>query len=90
MSTNELSTIVTVLGGIVLILGLCSSWLEKSPLPATLLSLLIGILLGPEVFKVIDPSALGKESLILENAARLTLGIGLLSVALRIPKEYPR
>jgi NhaP-type Na+/H+ or K+/H+ antiporter len=90
MSTNVINIIVTVLGGIVLVLGLGSKWLEKSPIPATLLALLIGILLGPEVFGVIDLAALGEEPLILENAARLTLGVGLVSVALRIPKEFPR
>jgi sodium/hydrogen antiporter len=71
-----------------MVLGLGSKWLEKSPIPATLLALVIGILLGPEVLAIIDLAALGEKSLILENAARLTLGIGLVSVALRIPKEY--
>lgn len=84
------STIATILGGIVLMLGLGSKWLQKTPVPPTLLALCIGILLGPEVFGVIDLAALGEKSVILENAARLTLAIGLVSVALRIPKMFPR
>lgn len=82
--------ITAALGGLILLLGLGSKWLAKSPVPPTLLALLIGILLGPEVFGLIDPAALGDESSILEKAARLTLGIGLVGVALRIPREYPR
>lgn len=82
--------IVTAVGGLVLALGLGSKWLEESPLPATLLALLVGVVLGPAVLGFIDPHALGERALILERAARLTLGIGLVSVALRIPKAYPR
>ncbi len=71
-------------------LGLGSKKLEESVIPATLLALLIGILLGPKVLDVIDPEKLGDKATILETTARLVLGIGLISVALRIPKEYPR
>ena len=82
--------LVTVLGGLVLALGLGSKWLEKTPAPATLLALLAGVALGPGALGLVDPAALGERPLILEHAARLTLGIGLVSVALRIPKRYPR
>jgi NhaP-type Na+/H+ or K+/H+ antiporter len=82
--------ITAALGGLILLLGLGSKWLEKSPIPATLLALLFGILLGPEILGLIDPAALGDRASILERAARLTLGIGLVGVALRVPREYPR
>lgn len=84
------NVIVTALGGLILVLGLGSKWLERTPIPATLLALLAGVLLGPAVLGLIDPSELGERPLILEKAARLTLGIALVSVALRIPKAYPR
>lgn len=82
--------IVTFIGGLVLVLGLGSRWLEESPVPATLLALLAGVLIGPAVLGLVDPHALGERPVILEQAARLTLAIGLVSVALRIPKEFPR
>lgn len=82
--------IITALGGIVLILGLGSKRLEKSSLPPTLLALFIGILLGPAMSGFIDLHAFGDRALLLEKAARLTLGIGLISTALRIPKSYLR
>ncbi|GHA56255.1 cation:proton antiporter domain-containing protein [Pontibacter akesuensis] len=90
MGKNEINIIVAILGGLVLVLGLGSKKLEKHPIPATLVALLIGILLGPEVLDIIDPATLGGKSTILEHSARLVLGIGLVSVALRIPKAYPR
>jgi sodium/hydrogen antiporter len=84
------SIIVTAIGSLVLALGLVSKWLEKTPAPATLLALAAGVLLGPAALGLIDLAALGEQPVILERAARLVLGIGLLSVALRIPKQYPR
>ena len=87
---NEFNAIVAALGGIILLLGLGSRWLAASPVPPTLLALVIGVALGPEMFGLIDLEKLGEQSSILEKAARLTLGIGLVGVALRIPGRYPR
>ncbi|PKV75137.1 cation:proton antiporter [Pontibacter ramchanderi] len=90
MGKEDLNTVLTILGAMVLLIGLSSRWLEKSPVPATVIALLIGILLGPEVLDVIDLTEYGEKSTILEVSARLTLGIGLMGVALRIPKKFPR
>lgn len=90
---NSLNLIVTVLGATILLLGLVSKRLEASPFPApllALLALLIGVLLGPAGLGLIDIAALGEEAMIREGASRLTLGIGLIGVALRIPHSYPR
>jgi sodium/hydrogen antiporter len=87
---DEVSVIVALLGGIVLVLGLPSKWLEQTPIPVTLLALLIGIAVGPAALDWVDPARLGDARAILENVARLALGIGLVGVALRVPREYPR
>lgn len=87
---KEFSVISALLGGMVLLLGLGSRWLAKSPFPPTVIALVIGVLVGPQVLGWIDLANLGTEPLIREKAARLTLGIGLVGVALRIPREYPR
>lgn len=59
-------------------------------MPATLLALIVGVLLDPGVFGVIDPREMGNRSSIMESAARLILAVGLFSVTLRIPRDYPR
>ena len=87
---EHLNVIATILGGMVLIFGLGSSWLQRSPLPPTVLALGLGVLIGPAGAGWIDLAELGERVRILEALARLTLGIGLVGVALRIPREYPR
>jgi NhaP-type Na+/H+ or K+/H+ antiporter len=87
---NEFNAIVALLGGIVVLLGLGSARLATSPFPPALLALVVGIAVGPEAFGLIDLEALGDRATLLERAARLTLGIGLVGVALRIPRDHPR
>lgn len=87
---NDFNLIVALLGGVILLLGLGSQRLAMSPVPPTLIALIVGVLLGPQVLGLIDLAALGDPAFILERAARLTLGIGLIGVALRIPRTYPR
>lgn len=87
---NSFNVIVAALGGMILLLGLTSKRISKSPVPPTILALGVGILLGPAVLGWIDDEALGDRASILEKAARLTLAVGLIGVALRVPREYPR
>lgn len=84
------NVIVAALGGLILLLGLASRPTSRGPVPPTLLALGVGVLLGPQVLGWIDPADLGNRSSILEKAAPLTLAIGLMGVALRVPREYPR
>jgi sodium/hydrogen antiporter len=87
---DVVATTAAALGAIVLLLGLSSKWLERTPIPLSLLALLYGILLGPAGLGVFDLDALGERPRILEEIARLALGIGLVGVALRVPRSYPR
>jgi len=85
---NDFNTFVVLLGGITFVFGLCSKWLSASPFPPTLLALFVGIALGPELLNLVNLEELGDRSSILEKAARLTIGIGLVGVALRIPRMF--
>ena len=87
---NEFNTVVALLGGLILLLGLASKTLAKSPVPPTLIALAVGVVIGPELLNLIILEEMGSRSTILERAARLTLGIALVGVALRIPREFPR
>jgi sodium/hydrogen antiporter len=78
------------LGVLVLVLGLPSRRLSLSPFPPTLLALVFGVVVGPAVLGWLDPAALGDRVTILERIARITLAVGLVGVALRVPRRYPR
>lgn len=75
---DKSNTVFTALGGLILALALVSRRIQTSPFPPTLFALAFGILLGPAVLGVIALGTLGDQPKILEDAARLTLSIGLM------------
>lgn len=87
---DELNLFIAAIGATVLTLGLVSdyfrrNWWTSDPLTA----LVLGIILGPAALGFVNPTAWGlpKEHL-LEQAARFTMAIGLMGVALRLPQQY--
>jgi sodium/hydrogen antiporter len=85
----ELYAAVLVVGALVLGLGLLSGLMQdRLPVTSPLLSLVAGVLLGPAGFGVLDPRGWGEQSILLGEAARLTLAIGLMAAALRLPPRY--
>lgn len=87
---DHLNVVLVTLGGLVLGLGLLSRRLEAGVLPPSVLALALGILLGPAGLRVIELSTFGDDMRILEAVARVALGVGLVGVALRIPRRFPR
>lgn len=73
---------------IVLLLGLLSRPLKRYGLAAPFLALLGGVLLGPQMLGLLQSDGWGRTQLLLEKAAQLSLAIGLMSVALRLPAGY--
>ncbi|GHA68451.1 cation:proton antiporter [Cognatilysobacter bugurensis] len=90
MGAHYLNLALIVLGSLVLGLGLVSRKLEASPLPPTVIALAVGVFIGPAGLELVALSDFGERTRILEYAARLTLGIGLIGVALRVPRRFPR
>jgi len=86
----SLNISLLVVGGLVLLLGLLSGLARRIPLSEPLVALVVGALLGPTVLGWLDVASWGNQEVILEQAARLTLAIGLMGVALRLPKGYVR
>lgn len=86
---TELNIVLASIGGLVLFLGLVSRLLRRWGLPDPLIALAVGVLLGPSVGGLLDPAHWGSQEKILEEVARIALGVGLMGVALRLPKEYP-
>lgn len=90
MNVHEFNLITALLGLLVLALGLGSKRLARGVLPPSLLALFAGALIGPQVLGLLDVSVLAEEALLREKVARLTLGVALVGVALRIPKGFVR
>ncbi|WP_104204437.1 cation:proton antiporter [Billgrantia saliphila] len=86
---QDLNLAMAVVGGLVLFVGLLSSPLDRSWLSAPLFAFLLGVMLGPEAADLLDPSAWGDSKKLLEETARITLGISLMGIALRLPPDYP-
>jgi sodium/hydrogen antiporter len=87
---SELDLALALVGGMVLVLGLLSRPLERVPLTAPLAALLLGIALGPQALDLLHPEQWGERERILEVAARITIAIGLMGIALRLPPGYFR
>lgn len=86
---SALNIALLTIGAVVLTIGLFSAPIKRSVLSVPLVALLAGVLLSPAVFGVLDPAEWGNQALILEQAARLTVAISLMEIALRLPKGYP-
>lgn len=85
---EQVNIALFVVGTLVLVLGLFSGLTRMNSIPDPLVSLVVGILLGPRVFDVLDTGGVGEGSIVVEEAARLTLAVGLMAVALRIPQQW--
>lgn len=86
---RDLNAVLVIVGALVLLLGLISGFVHsRLPLSNPLLSLLAGVLLGPAGLDLLDPAEWGSPAVILQEAARLTLAIGLMATALRLPPRY--
>jgi sodium/hydrogen antiporter len=86
---SELNLALLVVGGLILVIGLLSGLLRRSLLSEPLVALLIGVALSPYALGLLDVARWGNQETILEQTARLTLAIGLMGVALRLPKGEP-
>jgi len=86
---NELYVSLAAIGGLLLLLGMLGGLLkERTPVSEPLIALLAGVLIGPAALGLLDLSGLGNQTLILQEAALVTLGIALVGVALRLPVGY--
>ncbi len=87
---EQLDIALAVTGVVVVLLGLSSNPIKKSPFQEPLIAVLVGGAAGPHGLGWLDVAAWGEESAVLEQAARLTLAVGLMGVALRLEKRSVR
>ncbi|GAB4383251.1 MAG: sodium:proton antiporter [Elainellaceae cyanobacterium] len=85
---SQLNIGLVTIALVVLVLGLVSKPIRESYVSSSIVALLIGVLISPPLLELLDVTKWGNQETIVEEAARLTLAIGLMGVALRIPKGY--
>lgn len=85
---EQLNIALAAAGGTVLCLGMFTRWINRSYFSIPLLALISGILLGPLGTGLLLPTTWGDSFKIVEEGARLTLGISLMAIALRIPRNF--
>lgn len=84
---EQLNIALAVMGAVVVAIALLSNPIKKSLLQEPTLAVLVGIAVGPFALGWLDISAWGEENAIVEQAARITLAIGLMGVALRLERS---
>jgi sodium/hydrogen antiporter len=89
VTLRELYVSLAAVGGLLLLLGVLGGLLkERTPVSEPLIALIAGVLIGPAALGLLDLAKLGNQTVILEEAALVTLGIALVGVALRLPVGY--
>lgn len=87
MEVRELYAVLLVIGGLTLIGGIVSVFLRRIWITEIMVATLTGLVLGPLVLNLFDPKGWMTEHILLEEATRITLAIGLMGIALRLPRR---
>ena len=87
---QQLNIALAVIGGLIVLIALLSNPIKKSLLQEPTIATCVGLAVGPYGLDWLDISEWGDENAILEQAARITLAIGLMGVALRLQKKSIR
>lgn len=83
---TQLNVALAVMGAVAVCIALLSALIKRSPISEPALAVLVGLAVGPHGLGWLDLARWGEPLTILEQAARLTLAIGLMGVALRLER----
>ncbi|MGQ1796903.1 cation:proton antiporter [Kocuria oceani] len=87
----DVNLLLTLFAGAILVLSTFSTLFQRLSLPGPLLALAFGVLIGPHALGLLRMEDFGvPQGTLLEQAARITLAVGLAGVALRLPHGYWR
>jgi NhaP-type Na+/H+ or K+/H+ antiporter len=84
---EQLNVALAVTGAVIMLVALLSNPIKKSLLQEPTIAVLVGVSVGPYALGWLDVARWGDENAVLEQAARLTLAIGLMGVALRLKQK---
>jgi NhaP-type Na+/H+ or K+/H+ antiporter len=82
---EQLNAALAVIAAVVLVIGLLSNRIKRSLLQEPTIA--VGIAVGPYGLAWLDVAKWGEENAVLEQAAGLTLAIGVMGVALRLKEN---
>ncbi len=87
----DIDLVLALFAGAVLLISAFSTLLQRISLPGPVLALAFGALIGPFALDLLRIEDFGlPPGTLLEQAARITLAVGLAGVALRLPHGYWR
>ncbi|MFF0989469.1 cation:proton antiporter domain-containing protein [Kocuria nitroreducens] len=87
----DIDLVLALFAGAVLLISAFSTLLQRASLPGPVLALGFGALIGPHALDLVRIGDFGPPpGTLLEQAARITLAVGLAGVALRLPHGYWR
>ncbi|MCT7377986.1 cation:proton antiporter [Chelativorans salis] len=85
----QLNLSLAIAGALVLVVGLVSEKMKHTIVSELMVSVTLGIIVGPMVLNIIEVQGWGDHHTIIEEAARITLAIGLMGVGLRLsPNDF--
>lgn len=84
---EQLNIALAVTAAVGLLIGLLSNRIKKSLLQEPIIAVAVGVAVGPYGLGWLDVAKWGDENTVIEQAARLTLAIGLMGVALRLKED---
>lgn len=89
---TELNLALLLIGGLTLVLGLIAGLMRSRVLflSEPLAAVVLGVAVGPHGFDLLDLARWGDSKSILEQVARLTVAVAVMSSALRLPNAYFR
>lgn len=89
-TVRDPNLVLALFGAIVLALGLTADLIKQHTglLSAPLFAVAYGVLVGPDGLGLLVVSAWGEPLAIVEQVARLTVGLAVMTAALRLPPRY--
>lgn len=89
---SDFNLVLALVGGLTLLLSLGAGLLHRDVrvVSEPMVALAVGVLVGPPGAGLFDPAAWGDPIALIEQAARLTIALAVMSIALRLPQDYFR